>query len=296
MQANKKGNPSLYLASCPAVRYDASSIGNLASYQTAGQICPKNQDKLLDEQVQDSSCISYRTRRCQDPSSSVRSCSLPVRRNAKQLELLPNRSAKCSVTRKEANQPGNRARAGNRRRTPARRRHGAPLRPTPIATTTCRRPRRLAPRRQMRAGAWRVRGVRRRRSSSRAWRAHAALAARRSSRDQESPELCAAGATSSRRGAAAASLSRRMLSRRMPRWHPQEGGPRDQNLIGLSQLKLIREKVVAFEGGAVESSKTRGEGEGSCGRCAIAMVCAPVPPATAKWSTQKITKRFGNEM
>ena len=41
-------------------------------------------------------------------------------------------------------------------------------------------------------------------------------------------------------------------------------------------------KAVAFEG--VESSKTRGEGEGE-GRCAIAIVCTLVPPATAKWST-----------
>ena len=50
-------------------------------------------------------------------------------------------------------------------------------------------------------------------------------------RGQEEPELRAAGATSSprRRGArAAASLARRMSSRRAPRWHPR-AETRDQN-------------------------------------------------------------------
>ena len=57
-------------------------------------------------------------------------------------------------------------------------------------------------------------------------------------------------------------------------------------------------KAVGFEGGAVESSKTRGEDEGSCGRCAIAIVCTLVPPATAKWSTvaHTVQKMFGNKM
>lgn len=49
----------------------------------------------------------------------------------------------------------------------------------------------------------------------------------------------------------------------------------------------------------MESSKTRGEGEGGCGRFAIAIVCTLVPPATAKWSTVSHTvhkKMFGNKM
>jgi hypothetical protein len=34
---------------------------------------------------------------------------------------------------------------------------------------------------------------------------------------------------------------------------------------------LVPEKAVAFEGGAMESSKTRGEGEGSCGEIIATM-------------------------
>jgi hypothetical protein len=124
--------------------------------------------------------------------------------------LLPNCAAKRSKTGKEANQPENRARSGNRRMRPARRRHGAPPQPPPIATTTCRR---LAPQRQTQPGAWRARGARRSRASSQARRAHAAPAAGRRGQGQERPELCAGAATSFPQGSAAASLSRSMLSR-----------------------------------------------------------------------------------
>lgn len=95
--------------------------------------------------------------------------------------------------------PGSRARAGNRRTTPARRRHGAP--PPRASTTTLRGPRRPAPRRETpaaRQGAWRARGGRRRRASIQARRARTATAAGRGL-GQERPELCAAGEQGSAR-------------------------------------------------------------------------------------------------
>ena len=60
---------------------------------------------------------------------------------------------------------------------------------------------------------------------------------------------------------------------------------------------MVRVKTVAFEVGAVESSKTRGEDEGSGGggRCATAIVCALVPPDAARWSARMQRKSATNK-